>query len=123
MRLQRVGRRNQASFRIVVVDSRTGPKSNKYTDLVGHHDPAQDRTHIDADRARGWLAQGVQPTDTVHNLLVSKGVVDAPKRNALPKKHAPAAAVDERAGDDSDQAASSEAAEAETEATEATATA
>lgn len=89
MRLQRVGRRNSPSYRVVVVDSRTGPKSNKHIDLLGSYDPKVDRVQINAQRASEWLAKGVQASPTVHNILVSEGVIDGKKINVLPKKSAP----------------------------------
>lgn len=86
MRLQRVGRRNDPSYRIVVVDSRTGPKSNKHVELLGSYNPKLNHTQLDVERAKEWLAKGVQPSDTLFNILVTEGVVDGPKRNVLPKK-------------------------------------
>ena len=85
MRLQRVGRKNEPSYRVVVVDKRTGPKSNKNIDQVGFYNPKLGVIEIDAEKAKNWLSQGVQPSDTVHNMLVSKKIVDAKKINVLPK--------------------------------------
>ena len=86
MRLQRVGRKNNPSYRVVVVDKRTSTKSNKIVDLIGNYNPKGGQITINADKAKHWLSQGVQASDTVHNMLVSKKVIDAKKRNALPKK-------------------------------------
>lgn len=86
MRLQRVGRKNNPSYRIVVVDKRTSVKSNKTTDLIGSYNPKAGEIVINANKAKHWLAQGVQPSDTVHNMLVSKKIIDGKKRNNLPKK-------------------------------------
>jgi small subunit ribosomal protein S16 len=86
MRLQRVGRKNNPSYRIVVVDKRTSVKSNKTTDLIGTYNPKAGEIIIDAEKAKHWLAHGVQPSDTVHNMLVSQKIIDAKKRNNLPKK-------------------------------------
>lgn len=85
MRLQRVGRKNEPSYRVVVVDKRTGPKSNKNIDQVGFYNPKLGVIEIDAEKAKNWLSKGVQPSDTVHNMLVSKKIVDAKKINVLPK--------------------------------------
>ena len=41
---------------------------------------------IDADKAKDWLTKGVQPSDTVHNILVAQKVIEGKKINALPKK-------------------------------------
>lgn len=86
MRLQRIGRRNDPSYRIVVTDKRTGPKSDKHVDRLGSYNPKLDHVQLDAERAKEWLAKGVQASDTVHNILVSQKVIDAKKVNALPKK-------------------------------------
>lgn len=86
MRLQRVGRKNDASFRIVVTDKRTGPKSDRHVDRLGSYNPKLNHVQLDAAKAKEWLAKGVQPSDTLHNILVSQKVIDAKKKNVLPKK-------------------------------------
>ena len=86
MRLQRVGRKNDPSYRILVVDKRTGPKSNKHVDHLGSYNPKLGQVLINKERAKEWLAKGVQASDTVHNILVSQKVIDAKKKNVLPKK-------------------------------------
>lgn len=86
MRLQRVGRRNDPSFRIVVTDKRTGPKSDKHIDRLGSYNPKMNQVQLDADKAKEWIAKGVQPSDIVHNILVSQKVIDGKKVNVLPKK-------------------------------------
>lgn len=86
MRLKRVGRKNNPSYRIVVVDKRTSVKSNKTTDLIGSYNPKAGEVIINAEKAKHWLANGVQASDTVHNILVSKKIIEGKKRNSLPKK-------------------------------------
>jgi small subunit ribosomal protein S16 len=86
MRLQRVGRKNDPSYRIVVTDKRTGPKSNKHVDQVGSYNPKTKQFVIKKDEVTHWLSQGVQMSDTVQNLLISKKVIEGKKVNALPKK-------------------------------------
>ncbi len=86
MRLKRVGRKNDPSYRIVVVDKRTGPKSNNYVAQIGVYNPKLGQIQVDAAEAKQWLAKGVQASGTVHNILVSQKVIDAKKRNVLPKK-------------------------------------
>lgn len=121
MRLQRVGRKNNPSYRIVVVDKRTGPKSNKAVDLLGSYEPKQGSITINKDKAKHWLAHGVQPSDTVYNMLVSQKIIEGKKRNALPKK---SPIIDEeklKAEAEAKAAAEAEAkAAAEAEATEST---
>lgn len=86
MRLQRVGRRNDPSYRIVVTDKRTGPKSDKHVDRLGSYNPKMNHIQLDAEKAKEWLAKGVQPSDTLHNILVSQKVIDGKKINVLPRK-------------------------------------
>lgn len=86
MRLQRVGRKNDPSYRIVVVDKRTGPKSNKHVDYVGFYSPKVGEIKIDEDKAKHWLSKGVQPSDTIYNILISQKVIEGRKKNVLPKK-------------------------------------
>lgn len=86
MRLQRVGRKNDPSYRIVVVDKRTGPKSNKHVDYVGFYSPKVGEIKIDKDKAKHWLSKGVQPSDTIYNILISQKVIEGKKKNVLPKK-------------------------------------
>jgi small subunit ribosomal protein S16 len=86
MRLQRVGRKNDPSYRIVVIDKRASTKSNKNIDLIGAYSPKQGIIEIDAAKATHWLSKGVQPSVTVHNMLVTKKIIDAKKKNALSKK-------------------------------------
>jgi small subunit ribosomal protein S16 len=86
MRLQRVGRKNDPSFRIVVTDKRTGPKSDRHIDRLGSYNPKMNHVQIDGEKAKKWLSEGVQPSDTVHNILVSQKVIEGKKKNVLPKK-------------------------------------
>ncbi len=86
MRLQRVGRKNDPSFRIVVTDKRTGPKSDKHIDRLGSYNPKMNHVQIDAAKAKEWIEKGVQPSDTVHNILVGQKVIEGKKKNVLPKK-------------------------------------
>lgn len=86
MRLQRVGRKNDPSFRIVVTDKRTGVKSDKHVDRLGSYNPKMNHIQIDVEKAREWISKGVQPSDTMHNILVSQKVIEGKKRNVLPRK-------------------------------------
>jgi small subunit ribosomal protein S16 len=87
IRLQRVGRKHEPSFRIVLTDSQNSTKSGKYVEVLGNHDPRQkDKTQIDADRVKHWIAKGAQVTDTLHNMFVAKKIITGKKINALPKR-------------------------------------
>ena len=114
MRLQRVGRRNDPSYRIVVTDKRTGVKSDKHVDRLGSYNPKLDQIQLDVEKAKEWLAKGVQPSETMHNLLVSQKVIDGKKINVLPKK---SPVIDEEAVKKAEEEAAAKA-EAETAAAE-----
>ena len=85
MRLQRVGRKNEPSYRVVVVDKRASTKTNKNVDNLGFYNPKLGVIEIDGEKAKQWLSQGVQPSDTVHNMLVTKKIIEGKKINVLPK--------------------------------------
>lgn len=84
IRLTRVGRKNDPSFRVIVIDSKRKVKAGNYLEMVGSHDPRLNRTELKADRIKHWIAMGAQTSDTVHNLLVSQKIIDAKKINVLP---------------------------------------
>ena len=77
MRLTRMGDKKSPFYRIVVVDSRVA-RDGMYIDKVGHYNPVAQPAEIviDADKAKDWLAKGVQPTETVKSLLVNAGVIE-----------------------------------------------
>lgn len=87
IRLQRVGRKHEPVFRVVLTDSKNGPKSGKFIEILGSYD-ARDKndTQLKTDRINYWIEQGAQPSDTLHNLLVQKEIIKGEKRNVLPKK-------------------------------------
>jgi len=89
IRLQRRGRKNDPSFRVIVVDSKTAPKSGKYLELVGSYDPRTDRVELKGERILHWMKEGASVSGTVHNLLVSQKIIEGEKINVLPKKSAP----------------------------------
>ena len=84
IRLQRRGKKNDPTFRVVVVDSKKKPKTGNYLEMVGSHDPRRDRTALNGERIVHWMGHGAQVSDTVHNLLVSHKIIDAKKINILP---------------------------------------
>ena len=86
MRLQRIGRKNSPSYRVVVTDSRNAVSRGRNVDQIGSYDPKLGRIVIDKDKATHWLSHGVQPSDTVYNMLVSQKIVEGKKKNVLPKK-------------------------------------
>lgn len=86
IRLQRTGRRNNPYFRVILTDSKRGPKSGKYIEMLGSYDPKQGEILFKEDRVKYWMSVGAQTSDTVHNFLVDKKVLSGKKVNVLPKK-------------------------------------
>ncbi len=86
IRLRRVGRKHDPSFRLVVTESVRGPKSGNDVELLGNYNARTDQRKIKGERVLYWISQGAQVSDTVHNLLVDEKVIDGKKINVLPKK-------------------------------------
>ena len=84
IRLQRVGRTHEPSFRLVLTESENSTKSGRFTEILGSYDPRGDREALKVDKIKHWLSMGAKTTPTVHNLLVSKKVIDSAKINVLP---------------------------------------
>jgi small subunit ribosomal protein S16 len=87
IRLQRVGRVHEPTFRVVVMDSKFSAKSGKALEVLGSYDPREGKgnNHIDAERAKKWISNGAQMSETVHNLLIDQKVITGKKINVLPK--------------------------------------
>lgn len=86
IRLQRVGRKHDPSFRVVVTEAENSTKSGKFLEVVGNYDARKGPGQFAADRIKHWLSVGAKPTDTVRNILVDKKIIDGKKVNVLPKR-------------------------------------
>ncbi|HEY4502064.1 MAG TPA: 30S ribosomal protein S16 [Candidatus Paceibacterota bacterium] len=86
IRLTRVGKKKDGSFRVVVIDSKRKIQAGNYLEMVGSYDPRVDTCDLKADRIKHWLSYGATVSDTVHNLLVSNKIIEGKKINVLPKK-------------------------------------
>jgi small subunit ribosomal protein S16 len=78
IRLKRMGAKKKPFYRIVVADSRS-PRDGKFIEELGYFDPLKDPAiiKIDGKKARKWISNGAQPTDTVKALLKKSGALDA----------------------------------------------
>lgn len=76
IRLARRGSKKNPIYRVMVADSRAS-RDGRFIDSIGLYNPQTDPStiEIDEERARKWLSEGAQPTDTVRNLLVIKGIL------------------------------------------------
>lgn len=86
IRFQRIGRTNDPAFRIVVLEKERAAKAGNIVELLGTYNPRSKALTLDEDRVKHWIRQGAQPTDSIHNLLVNKKIIEGKKVNALPKK-------------------------------------
>jgi len=122
IRLRRTGQKHQPSYRVVVAD-KDSPRDGRFLEIVGHYNPRTEPVtfEVKADRIQHWIANGAQPTETVHRLLHSRGMIETepPKRVTKPSKVEVAAA---KAAEEARAAAAAEAAaKAEAEAAAAAA--
>lgn len=86
IRLQRTGRKNNPSFRVVVGEHTNSAQSGKFIEVVGSYEPKSGVVSLKADRIKHWIKSGAQPSGTVHNFLVDQKIVDGPKKNVMPKR-------------------------------------
>ncbi len=93
IRLTRKGKKNQPFFRVVVIDKRRSSKGGRPSEIVGYIDPLTKRKSLEKDRILHWIKMGAQPSPTVHNLLVSEKIIDAPKINKFKKSKKAAVAA------------------------------
>ncbi|MDE1975259.1 MAG: 30S ribosomal protein S16 [Patescibacteria group bacterium] len=88
IRLQRTGRKHEPTFRVVLTDSKNGPKSGKYLETLGWYDSRLENKvdQLDVERIKHWMSKGAKTSVTLHNFLVSKKIIAGKKVNALPRK-------------------------------------
>lgn len=78
IRLKRVGRRNQTSFRLVVTEKTAGAHAQPI-EFLGSWNPRTKAVTLKRERILHWLSQGAKPSPTVHNLLIAHGVIEGAK--------------------------------------------
>ncbi len=86
IRFQRIGRTNDPAFRIVVLEKERAAKAGNIVELLGTYNPRSKTLTLNEEHVKEWITKGAQPTDSMHNLLVAKGVIAGKKINVLPKK-------------------------------------
>ncbi len=99
LRLMRMGKKKQPTYRVVAADARS-PRDGRFIEIVGHYNPRTDPSTIviDNDKAVAWLDKGAQPTESVRRLLKISGAweqFEAPsdqRRPGTPTLAEPAAA-------------------------------
>ena len=76
IRLKRMGQKKAPFYRIVVADSRY-PRDGRFIEELGYYDPTKEPSvlKVDDEKAKSWIANGAQPTDTVKALLKKNGTI------------------------------------------------
>lgn len=116
IRLQRTGKKNQADFRIVLAE-KAAHVSKRVVEILGSYNPHKKNFVLkNPERLNYWMAQRVQLSPTIHNLLVEKGFLKADKVQAFKVPKKPAEPVAEEAPAAAPEAPSEVVAEAPTEA-------
>ena len=77
IRLRRMGAKKKPFYRIIVADSRS-PRDGRFIEELGTYDPLQEPSliKVDAEKAKKWIENGAQPTETVKALLKKSGVIE-----------------------------------------------
>jgi small subunit ribosomal protein S16 len=96
IRLARVGKKKQPTYRVVVADARA-KRDGKYVEIIGQYNPRTEPNTfvIDEEKARDWLKKGAQPTERIHKLFATVGILEPlvfapPKPKPAPQAAAPA---------------------------------
>ncbi|MFA5777709.1 MAG: 30S ribosomal protein S16 [Parcubacteria group bacterium] len=86
IRLNRVGKKNKAYFRIVLQEHTIAP-GGRHIEVLGSYDPHMKKAVLKAEKIKEWIGKGAQPSDTAYNLFVKEGVLTGKKRVVkVPKK-------------------------------------
>ncbi len=86
IRLQRIGRKNDPAFRVVLTDSKNSTKSGRFLEMLGTYNPKIGEKSFITDRIKYWMSQGAKCSDTIHNFLVHDKIIEGKKINVLPKQ-------------------------------------
>lgn len=86
IRFQRIGRTNDPAFRIVLLEKERAAKAGNIVEQFGTYNPRSKALTLNEVRVKEWISKGAQPTDSIYNLLINKGVITGKKVNVLPKK-------------------------------------
>jgi len=86
IRLQRIGRKNDPAFRVVLTDSKNAAKSGKFKEILGSYNLKKGEVIFKTERIVYWMSMGAQASDTVYNFLVHQKIIPGKKKNVLSKK-------------------------------------
>ena len=89
IRLQRFGKKNSPSFRVVLTEHKNPPRG-KFIEILGFYNPKSKEKNFKKEKIEYWLSKGVKTSPTVHNLLVNEGIIKGKKVRAWKPKRKPA---------------------------------
>ncbi len=116
IRLARGGAKKRPFYRVVVAEA-SAPRDGRYVERVGTYNPMVPKDHeqrliLNGERISFWMSKGAQPTERVHKMLASAGLMSAPVMRDQPKKSAPGKKRAEREATAAVEAEAAQAAEA-----------
>jgi len=79
IRLARIGKKNRAQFQVVLQEHTVAP-GGRHVEILGNYDPHRKLAVLKEERIKYWLSKGANPSDTMHNLFITKGIVTGEKR-------------------------------------------
>ncbi len=87
IKLSRTGKKNAPTYRFIVCEHTKDPWGDSL-EILGHYNPRSKELVLKKERVEHWISKGAQPTETVHNILVTEGILKTKKKNvsALGKK-------------------------------------
>ena len=86
IRLNRIGKKHQPSYRVVVVPQRSKPVGGRVNEDLGWWNPSTKQFGLEKERVEYWLQHGAQSSETVHNLFVRAGILKTAKKAVHAKK-------------------------------------
>jgi small subunit ribosomal protein S16 len=98
IRLQRVGRKNDPSFRVILVEKKRAAKTGNVDEVLGNYNARTGAIKLEGERIKGLIKNGVTVSDNVHNLLINNKVIEGKKKNVNPKKTVEKADLPAQAG-------------------------
>ena len=79
IRLQRIGKKNQPAYKVIVTDKRNAPQAGVPVEQIGFVNTLTKERSINKERALHWLSVGAKASQTVWNILVTEGIVEGNK--------------------------------------------
>ncbi|HEY4523063.1 MAG TPA: 30S ribosomal protein S16 [Candidatus Paceibacterota bacterium] len=113
IRFQRIGRTNDPAYRISVLEKARAARAGRIVEDLGSYNPRTKAFALDETRTKEWMARGAQPTDTVRNLFIAKGVMTGSQVDVFPSSaRRKAVEAEKKAAADAAQKAATDAAAA-----------